>query len=267
MEKIIEKLIDEGLKASLNIIYSVLILVIGFKVIKFIIKLIEKGKAFQKLEKSVQSFIKSFVSIVLKIVVFVAILNILGVPMSSVITILGSAGLALGLALQGGLSNIAGGIIILAFKPFKIGDYIKTGSEEGTVSDISVFHTILTTIDNKEVVLPNGNLANSVIINYTANKKRRLDLKFSIEYGEDIDKVKTILNDIALNHELVLKDEDITVKLSDYADSAIIMILRVWVKTDDYWDVNFDIMEEVNKRFKKAKINIPFNQLDVHLQK
>ena len=267
MDKIVNNLIEIGFKAGINIIYACLILIIGFKISKVIIKLIEKGIGFKKLEKSVQTFIKSFISIVFKIVIFVAALNVLGVPMTSVITILGSLGLALGLAMQGGLSNIAGGITILIFKPFKIGDYIKAEGEEGTVDSITVFHTTLTTVDNKEVILPNGNLANSVIINYTANKKRRLDLNFSVDYNSDINKVKKCLEKIAKSNDLILKDEEISIKLLDYADSAIIITMRVWVKTEDYWTVNFDIKEKVKIEFEKEKINFPFPQMDIHITK
>lgn len=267
MEKILEKLIDLGFKVGINIVYSILILVIGFKIIKFIIRIIEKGKAFQKLEKSVQSFIKSFVSILLKIVVLVAVLNVLGVPMTSVVTILGSAGLALGLALQGGLSNIAGGITILIFKPFKIGNYIKTGTEEGTVSSITVFHTTLTTLDNKEVVLPNGNLANSVIINYSANDKRRLDLNFSVDYKTKIEKVKNILQNIADNSKFVIQNEEKIIRLLDLSDSSVIFTMRVWVKTSDYLNASFELKEEVKNEFDKEKISIPYPQMDVHLKK
>lgn len=267
MEKIITYLTDLGLDICLNILFSLLIMIIGLKVNKILIKLLEKGMTFKKIEKSVQLFIKSFISITFKVVLLIIVLNIIGVPMASIVTILGSVGLALGLALQGGLSNIAGGIIILVFKPFKIGDYIKVNLEEGTVTNITIFHTTLTTIDNKLVVMPNGNLANSVLTNYTANDKRRIDLNFSVDYKTNLDKVKKVLLQIAEKNELILKDEEVVVKLSDYTDSSLIIVMKVWVKTENYWTVNYDIKEEVKKVFEKEKISIPFPQMDIHVKK
>ena len=173
MEKIIEKIVDGSIELVWKVFLAILIIVVGFKIVEFIISKIQRGKGFNKLEKSSQTFISSILVVSLKaIIVIIAITN-LGIPLTSVITILGSAGLALGLALQGGLSNIAGGVMIMLFKPFKVGDYIDTHTDSGTVKEINIFHTVLTTIDNKTIVLPNGNLSNTVIVNYTKMKNRR----------------------------------------------------------------------------------------------
>ena len=187
--------------------------------------------------------------------------------MASLVTIVGSCAVAIGLALQGGLSNIAGGLMILIFKPFKVGDYISVDNLEGTVKSITMFYTTVTTIDNKIIQLPNGNLSNSNIINYSYNRKRRVDIDVSVSYNTDIDKVKKVLNSIIDKHELILADEDKVVRLKTHADSALVFTLRVWTKTEDYWNVYFDLMESIKKEFDKNKIEIPYKQVDVHIDK
>ena len=187
--------------------------------------------------------------------------------MSTVVAVVGSCGLALGLALQGGLSNIAGGIMIIIFKPFKVGDYIDATSYSGTVKEINIFHTVLRTIDNKLIVIPKGDLSNNPIVNYSSMKERMLDLEINISYDNNIDKVREILLDIANNHKLVIKEKDILVKVKNHGDNAIIIAYRMWVNNSDYWDLKFAILEEVKKKFDKNKITIPYNQLDVHISK
>lgn len=267
MDKVIERLINLAVDAAGNIIFSILLIVVGFKLTKFIINIIKKGKGFNKLEKSVQTFIVSFLSILFKVIVLISAASILGIPMTSMITIIGSAGLALGLALQGGLSNIAGSLMILIFKPFKVGDYVDTHADSGTVTEITMFHTVLTTLDNKKVVIPNGNLSNSVVVNYTAMKTRRVDLKFSVSYNSDIDKVKEILYNAANQNNLILKDPDIFVGLSEHADSALIFDLKAWTNKDNYLNAKYTLNESVKKEFDKNKIEIPYPQLDVHVDK
>ena len=173
----------------------------------------------------------------------------------------------IGLALQGGLSNIAGGLMILIFKPFKVGDYIQTQGLEGTVKSITMFYTTITTIDNKVIQLPNGNLSNSNIVNFSYNKNRRVDLEISVSYNTDIEKVKKVINKIIENHELILQEEEKLIRLKTHADSALIFTLRVWTKTENYWSVYFDLMESIKKEFDKNKIEIPYKQIDVHLDK
>lgn len=267
MQKTMEIVVEYLLKFGKNLLISIIILIIGFKLVKLLIKILDKSKGFNKLEKSVQTFLKSFISIALKIILFIIVAGIIGIPMTSLITILGSAGIAIGLALQGGLSNIAGGLMILIFKPYKVGDYILYNGIEGTVSDISMFYTKLTTVDNKIVTIPNSNISSSVVVDYTANKKRRLDLDFSVDYNSDIDKVKQVLRDVISNQNLILKNEEIIIWMTKHDESAIVFSTYSWVKTSDYLKAKAEVLEEVKKAFDKNNISIPFPQVDVHLDK
>ena len=264
MEKIIDNILSSSTNFIIDLICAILILVIGLKIVGMIEKALKKEHKFTKLDVSAKGFIVSIISIALKILVFVTAATILGVPTTSIVTIIGSSALAIGLALQGGLSNLAGGLMILIFRPFKVGDYIDTGSNEGTVKTISMFYTTLTTVDNKDVMLPNGNLTNSSIVNYSANKTRRVDLEFCVSYDSDIKKVKKVINSVISKHDKILQDEEITIRLIKHADSSLVFVTRVWTKTEDYWTVKFDLLENVKEAFDKNKIEIPFPQLDVH---
>lgn len=267
MEKWIDKLIDIGSDFGIKIITSLLILIIGFKVADVVVKLIKKGRGFNKLDKSVQTFLLSFISISFKILVFITTLAHLGIPMTSMITVFGSATLAIGLALQGGLTNLVGGLLILIFKPFKVGDWIETSSGAGTVKEITIFYTVINNLENSRIVLPNGDLANTAIKNNSHNTERRLCIDFSVSYNNDVDKVKDILNKVIEKEEYVLKDKEIFVRLTNHADSALIYTVRVWVLNDNYWDLKFNLLENVKKEFDKNGISIPYPQLDVHLDK
>ena len=267
MKEILEKFINESVNFGIKLIIFVLILVIGFKLISTLLKLIQKNKAFNKLDKSVETFLLSGIKIVLQVILLMTSLNYIGIPMTSMLAILGSCGLALGLALQGGLSNIAGGLMILIFKPFKVGDFIDTHSDCGTVKKINIFYTVLLTADNREISLPNGPLSNSAIINYSAMDKRRVDLKYTVSYDSDITKVKKIINTIIDKEKEILVNEDNFVRLGEHGDSALVFYVRVWVKTDDYWKVYFDLNEKVKEEFDKNKIDIPYPQVDVHIKK
>lgn len=267
MDKVLDKLLNGSVDLGLKLIVFLLILIIGFRIVKILIKLINKGKGFNKLEKSVQTFIVSFINILLKCLVLITGLAYLGIPMTSLITLFGTASLAVGLALQGGLTNMVGGLMILIFKPFKVGDYVDTHVDSGTVSEISIFYTTLITPDNKSIVLPNGNLANSAIVNYSHFEKRRLDIDFSVSYNSDVDKVKKVILEVINSEEKILKNEDIFVRLTSHADSALVFSTRVWVKNEDYWNVKFNMLENVKIAFDKNKIEIPYPQLDVHMDK
>lgn len=267
MDKAIDKLVEGGVDFGLRLIGFIFIIVIGFYIVSIIIKLIKKGKGFGKLEKSVQTFIISFLGIALKCLVLITALANIGIPMTSLITVLGTASLAIGLAMQGGLTNMVGGILILIFKPFKVGDWIENGNVSGSVEEITIFHTVLKSLDATKIVLPNGDLANSCIKNYSYNSKRRLCIDFSVSYDSDIDKVKEVLNEVIENEELVLKDEEIFVRLTNHAESALIFTVRVWTLNQNFWPLKFNLLENVKKAFDKNKITIPFPQVDVHLDK
>ncbi len=263
LDKIIQMLIDSGFK----LIGAFLILYIGLKLIKVVTKGLEKSKLFNKLEKSLQTFLASFIGIALKVILFISVASFIGIPMTSLITVLGSAAVAIGLALQGGLSNLAGGVMILFFKPFKVGDFVDTHADSGTVTDISLFYTTLQTADNKVIILPNGGLVNAPIVNYSKIDTRRLDLTISVAYDSDIEKVKEVITKVIKNNELVLKDKDIFVRLTEMADSSLNFAVRVWVNSGDYWTVNFDLKEAIKEALDKNNISIPYPQMDVHVIK
>ena len=267
MEKLLEKLNELWVDAGLKLIYVIVILFVGSKLIKMLTKLIKKGKGFNKLDKSVASFLLSFIKATLYIILIITIAGIIGIPSTSIITLLGSCGVAIGLALQGGLSNIAGGLIILMFKPFKVGDFIDTHTDSGTVKSISIFYTTLITPDNRIVPIPNGNLANSPLVNYSKEKDRRLDISVDVSYDNDIDIVLKTLKGVINKEKRVNKDKDIFVRLTNYKESSIEYTVRVWVDKDDFWNVKFDLLENIKREFDKENITIPYNQLDVHIEK
>ena len=250
-----------------KLVGAILILTIGFSIAKMIVKFFTRSKLFGKLDPGVGSFIKSFLSIAVKIIVLITVAAVVGIPMASFITILGSVAVAVGLALQGSLSNIAGGLLILLNKPFVVGDFISVNGFDGSVTDIGLFYTKLSTTDNRKVVLPNSVVSSNALINVTEQKTRRVDMDITVDYGSDVEKVKSILLNLANNHSLVLKDPAPMARLSAHGDSALVFVYRVWCNKENYWDVRFDLLESVKAEFDKEGISIPFPQLDVHLDK
>mgnify|MGYP006068211801 FL=1 len=230
-------------------------------------KICKKMFERSKMDLMIQTFLLSAMKIGLKIlVVFIAIQQV-GVQASSIIAVIGSAGLAVGMSLQGSLSNIAGGVLLLVVKPFQVGDYILEDSsgQEGTVQAIGIMYTKLSSMDNKAILVPNGNLSNSTIINVTNQDKRRVDLLIGIEYSEDIKKVKDILEKVIESEEVLLKDEPVRIYVSDFKESSIDIGIRYWVKTEDYWDSRWRVLEKIKYAFDEAGVTIPFNQLDVNV--
>lgn len=267
MEKYLEKLIDISVSVAGKLLVSILILFVGIKLINLLIKYLKKEHKFAKIDASVKSFLISFISTLLKTLLFITILGILGIPMTSLITILGSAAVAVGLALQGGLSNLAGGVMLLIFKPFKVGDYIEANNYEGTVKSITLFYTTINTVDNRVIQIPNGGLSNSAITNYSTMKTRMINQIISVSYNSDIEKVKKIITKVINSLDLVIKEESILVRLKTHNTSSIDFIVRFWVNSSDYWNVYYDFMENVKVAFNKNKIEIPYPQMDVHILK
>ncbi len=267
MEKILDKIIEGGIDLLIRLFLACLIIFIGSKLIKVFINHLKKGRLFSKIEKSSQTFISSSLNIGLKIIVFIIAITILGIPTTTIITILGSFGLALGLALQGGLSNIAGGLMIMIFKPFKVGDFIDTHTDTGTVKEINIFNTVLITPDNKVIVLPNGTLSNSTIVNYSSMKERRLDIKVSTSYNNDIKMVKKTLKEIISKCNKVIKDKEIIIALDECGDDSLIYVIQLWVKASDYLPAKYELLENIKNKFDEEGISIPYKQLDVHLIK
>ena len=245
---------------------AILVLVIGWILIKWILKLLSRSKLSKKMDKSAFTFFRSAISITLKVVLILTAASIVGVPSDSIIALIGSIGVAIGLALQGSLSNLAGGLMILIFKPFAVGDYIQPqDTEGGTVKDISIFYTTLLTVDNRTIVLPNGDLSNKPMENYTKMDKRRLDMRFSVGYDSDIEKVKMVMQKVIDRQEKLHREPAPFARLREMGDSALIFEMRSWCNTDDYWSCYFDINEQMKEAFDAAGFNIPYPQMDVHM--
>lgn len=265
MEAFLQQITSIATDFGIKLLCAIIVLIVGLKLAKFLIKLLVKGRVFSKMEESARSFIRSFLTILLDVAVVISAAYIIGIPVTSFLTILASAGVAIGLALQGALSNFAGGLMILIFKPFKVGDYIETATCEGSVCDITVIYTILLTGDNKRITLPNGTLTNSAIVNYSHEENRRVDLTFGVGYDSDIELVKKILLQTAKDQPLAFSEPAPFVGLSKQGDSSLEFVLRVWCKNEDYWTVNFALNEAVKHQFDANNIEIPFPQLDVHM--
>lgn len=248
---------------------AIIILIIGFRIVKWIKRGLKKAFERHSLEPSVVTFLTSFVDIGLKIVLFLWAISVVGVEMSSVIAILGSASIAIGLAVQGSLSNIAGGVLILLLKPFQVGDYIIEDNKknEGTVVAIDIFYTRLHTVDNKTVVVPNGILSNSSLTNVTRQDRRRIDIYLNISYKESVERVKNVLCDILEKEEGIIKNEECpyVVFVNDFLESTVSIGIRAWATMDDFWPTKWSLLEHIKRRFDEEKIDFPYNQLDVHL--
>ena len=252
--------------SGMKLLTSLVLLVIGWKLIGFLIKLVQNNRQFSKIDAGAKGFLINCVSIVLKVTLVLTVAANLGIPMTNVVALLGSCGLAVGLALQGSLANFAGGLMILIFHPFRVGDYIESSGKEGCVKSISILYTTLTTPDNKDIIIPNGSLTNAVITNYTAEDIRRVDMEFSVAYDTDIERVKKVLLVLADQHELVLKDPAPFARLTKHGESALVFTLRAWCNKGDYWSVYLDLTERVKEAFDKLEIQIPFPQVDVHMK-
>ena len=266
VQEFLNELIAWAMVFGKKLLASVVVLIVGRLFIKWVVKLMTKSRFAERNDKTVVTVLSHFVTAALYVLLLVIIIGILGVPTASVITVIASAGVAIGLALQGALGNIAGGIMILILRPFRVGDYVDVAGKSGTVTDVGIFYTTLTTPDNKVVIIPNGTVMGDTITNVSIKDTRRVDFAFSVAYGTDVERVKSILLEEATNHALTLEDPAPFCRLSVQNESSLDFTLRVWVKSGDYWTVNFDLMEAVTKRFEKEGIEIPFNQLDVNLK-
>ena len=258
-----EKALNLGIRIGLALIFFF----IGVQLIKLIRKIIRKSMNRAGAETGVIQFVDSFVKASLYIILILTLASSFGVDAASIVALLGSAGVAVGLAVQGSLSNLAGGVLILLLKPFKVGDYIVEGSsgKEGTVKEIQIFYTKLTTVDNKTIVIPNGTLSNSSLTNVTARPERQLDLKVGIAYDADLKKAKDLIETLLKQDDSIIQDEDIKVFVDSLADSSVILGLRAWVKTEEYWSTRWRLLEEIKLIFDEEGIEIPFNQLTVHM--
>ncbi|NJB36208.1 mechanosensitive ion channel family protein [Croceivirga sp. JEA036] len=265
-EEHISKAIDWVWKLVPNIILAILLLVVGLWFVRLINKMVRKFFEKKDYDPTLESFLQSFISIVLKVLLFVLVVTQLGVKTSSLIAIIGAAGLAIGLALQGSLSNFAGGVLILLFKPFKIGDWISAQGVDGSVKEISIFNTKLNTFGNQLAIVPNGQLANGNIVNYSAEPIRRDNYTVGIGYGSNIKKAKDILLELCANDERILKEPKPEVYVAELADSSVNLSLRWWAKNENFWGAKFNLIEQSKLKFDEAGIEIPFPQRVIHSQ-
>lgn len=259
------KLTEFALTAGARILLALIVLLVGKLAIRVLMRLIRRSRAMKRADVAVSRFLINFFKIAFDVILLVMVISVLGVPMTSIVAIITAAAAAIGLSLQGALSNFAGGIMILIFHPFRLDDFIDAGGFSGTVMDIGVFYTVLKTPDNKEITIPNGTIMSQAITNFSAYDTRRLDLNFTVAYGTDLEKVRAALLETASAHAMVLKEPAPFARLTAHEDSALKFTLRVWVKRTDYWTANFDLIERVHQRFAADGIQIPFNQLDVHV--
>ncbi len=266
LKKTLNDLTSWALGKAGSIILALLCLAIGLKLVKLVVKIIRKSFNRHGLDPSVATFLLSLIHIVLNVLVMITAATMVGFQMASFITLLGTAGLAVGMALQGSLSNLAGGVLILMLKPFSVGDYIqeKGTGQEGTVTAIDIFYTRLRTVDNKMVVVPNGNLSATSIVNFSKNETRRLDLTIGVAYDSDITKVKEVLGQAILADPHVLKDQPIDIFIESFDDSAVTMGMHCWILGKDYWDAKWNIQTLLKQYLDQAHIEIPFPQVDVH---
>lgn len=266
MSSLIEKLVEWAATTGFKLIVGALIISIGFKLIKNIVNKFMGVLEKRDVDITLCKFLKSLITVTLKIMLVLPVLGYWGIQLSGIAALVASAGVAIGLALQGSLSNFAGGFIILFIRPFKVGDYIETATYGGVVEQIGLFYTQLVTADNKQILIPNGSLSNGSLINYSAKSTRRVDLTFSVGYENDITHVKEVLNKIVENNNLILKDPNPFIGVSAHSASSVDFVVRAWCDTQDYWNIYFDLLEEVKITFDKENISIPYPQMDLHLK-
>ncbi len=270
---IIEFLKSNGIDSSTvvtlgkNIVVALVIFFVGRIAISLVVRGLRKLMQKQEVDKTLETFVCNLVRIALMIVVIIAAISALGIETTSFIAIFGAAGLAIGLALQGSLSNFAAGVLIVLFRPYRVGNYVEAAGVSGTIEQVQILTTILVTPDNKQIVVPNSQIMNSIITNYSAKDTRRVDMVVGVSYNDDLDKVRKTLEELVAADERILADPACKIAVSQLADSSVNFVVRPWVKAADYWDVTFDLTEAIKKRFDQEGISMPFPQQDVHLHK
>jgi small conductance mechanosensitive channel len=263
--KLMNQLLDMSVEYGPKLLGAIVVLILGLWIIRVFTKAVVKIMEKQNTSDSLRPFVRSLVNVLLKVLLVVSVLGMIGIEMTSFIAILGAAGLAVGMALSGTLQNFAGGVMILVFKPYKVGDVIDAQGYIGSVTEIQIFNTILKTPDNKTIIIPNGGLSTGSMTNYSTEEKRRVDWTFGIGYGDNVDKAKAVIKKLCDNDTRILKDPEVFIAVSELADSSVNFVVRAWVKSVDYWGVFFDMNENVYKTFNAEGLNIPFPQMDVHV--
>ena len=265
MEEILQTIKEYATLYGFKVIGAIIIFIVGRIIIGAIVKMIRKLLTNANVDPILAKFLVSLTKIALLTFLIIAVIGTLGVQTTSFVAILGAAGLAVGFALQGSLANFASGVMIIIFRPFKVGDYVEAGGSAGVIQEVHIFNTILKTPNNIKVIIPNAQITGGTISNYSANDTRRVDMTFGIGYGDDILKAKKTLEKIVSEEPRILKDPAVTIAVSELADSSVNFVVRPWVNTADYWGVYFDITEKVKLTFDKEGISIPFPQRDIHM--
>ncbi|WP_421865242.1 mechanosensitive ion channel family protein [Motiliproteus sp.] len=266
MEKYSDIIVEYGALYGSQLILAILTLIIGLWIIGAIVRGFDKALKAAKVEQTLAIFLEKLAGTILKVLLLISVAGMVGIETTSFIAIFGAAGLAIGLALQGSLANFAGGVLILLFKPYKVGDFIEAQGQSGVVKEIQIFNTILHTGDRKTIIIPNGPISNGTITNYSLSPVRRVDMVFGIGYDDDLKQAKAILEQLIAEDDRILKDQDNQVLLSELADSSVNFTVRMFVNSADYWGVFFDMNEKVKLTFDEQGISIPYPQQDVHLQ-
>ncbi|RGL85457.1 mechanosensitive ion channel family protein [Butyricimonas virosa] len=265
LDVFLTKMIDLGISVGSKILLAIVVFLVGRWIVRRLNKLLAKILEKRHVEASLSTFVKSLVNITLTLLLIIVVIGVLGIETSSFIALFASAGVAIGMALSGTLQNFAGGVMILLFKPFKVGDTIEAQGQTGTVREIQIFNTILATPDNKIIIIPNGDLSTGLMKNYSKEATRRVDWEFGIAYGDDYTKAKAVIARLLDADGRVLKDPAYFIALTSLGESSVNIVVRAWVNAGDYWGVYFDMNEKVYKTFAEENLNIPFPQLDVHL--
>ncbi len=250
-----------------SIALAILTVVIGLVIIRWVTEKLTNIIEKTSFDPNLKPFIASLINALLKVLLVLSVIGILGIDTSSFVAVIAAAGFAIGLAFQGSLANFAGGVLLLTLRPFKVGDFIEANGYNGTVQAVQILYTELVTPDNKVIYIPNGNISNASIVNYSVKDTRRVDFKFGVGYETDSDHVISVLMEIVSHHALILKEPEPFVRMSEHGDNALVYTVRAWVNASDYWTVYFDIIETVKKRFDEEGISIPYPQIDVHIGK
>ncbi len=267
LDQFIDRLIDMGVSAGKHVLVALIVFIVGRFLVRLINKLVARMLDRPNIDDSVQSFMKSFVNILLMVLLIVSVISTLGINTTSIAALLASAGVAVGMALSGNLQNFAGGLIVLLFKPYRVGDWIEAQGVQGSVTEIQIFHTVVKTGDNKVIFIPNGAMSSGVVINYSLMPTRRLQWTIGIDYGEDVERVRGIILNILNSDKRILNDPEPFVAVGDLAASSVSLAVRVWVKQEDYWDVYHEVFQNIYRTFNEEGIDFPFPQQTLHVVK
>ena len=261
----VRRTLDGFLNFIPTLLLAIIIYVVGFFLNKLVLNLFAKGVEKTRMDQTVKTFLSSVIKIVITALVLIIVLTVLGIPMTSIITVLGTAGVAVGLALKDSLANVAGGVLLLINQTIKVGNYVEIGAFQGVVEEVSILYTKIVTVDNKDVFIPNGVVSNSAVVNYSSEDVRRVDLIFGISYDSDHKKAMEAIKTVISKHPMIIQDKEIFVRIGELSESSVNITVRVWAENANYWNVHFDLIQQVKEKFDEEGIQIPYNHLNVHV--